>query len=52
MNKDITLESLGFEVDKLETNEEQIIYCKDILDKNTRTKKEMRESEKIENSNN
>ncbi len=33
--KNITLESLGFEVDKLETNEKQLVYCKDILDKNT-----------------
>ena len=35
MNKDITLEDLGYEIDKLETNEEELIYYKDILDKNT-----------------
>ena len=35
MNKDITLEDLGFEIDKLETNEENLVYCKDILDKDT-----------------
>ena len=35
MNKDITLEDLEFEIDKLETNKENLVYCKDILDKDT-----------------
>ena len=35
MNKDIILEDLEFEIDKLETNKENLVYCKDILDKDT-----------------